>query len=187
MIFKFLIFSICLKIALCYPNGAPIQACESLIPAHGQNQPNPEAMPVDIILESNVIRAGDLVSISLRTRNDTIFGPLLFRGFLVQARLAAPGVNVTGRVIGSFELTDGVQYVPCPTLSPNSVVTHTSNSDKAYLQLLWRAPTNIFENFVTVNFYYTIVWMFPVFWTNAISSPLVIENPSYMQNLADNL
>lgn len=178
MILKFLILSICLKIASCFPDGAPAQACEDLTPRHGQNQPNPEVMPVDVLLESNVIRAGDLISVSLRARNDTMFGPLLFRGFLVQARLMTANVNVPGRVVGSFELTDGARYVPCPTLSPNSVVTHTTNSDKAFIQLLWRAPTNIFEDFVTVNFYYSIVWMFPVFWTNAVSSPLIIENPA---------
>ncbi len=187
MIFKFLIFSICLKFAWCLPSGAPVEACEDLTPRHGVNQPNTLPIPVELLLESSVIRAGDLLSVSLRARNDTVFGPLEFKGFIIQARIANPNVNVTGRVIGNFELTDGVRYVPCPTLSPNSVVTQTTNSDKSYIQLLWRAPTNIFEPYITVNFYYTIVWMFPMFWTNAVSSPLIIENPAAVHSPYDNL
>lgn len=182
MIFKFFILSICLKIASSLPNGAPIAACEDLIPRHGQNLPRPEEMPVEIILESSVIRAGDLISVSLRARNDTMFGPIQFRGFLVQARIQGASSNVTGRVIGTFELSDGVQHVPCPTLTPNSVVTQTTNNEKTYIQLLWRAPANIFEDFITVNFYYTMVWMFPMFWANAVSDPLIIENPAHYQN-----
>lgn len=185
MIFNFLIFSICLKVVLSFPNGAPIAACETLTPQHGLNNPNPVEMPVDLLLESDVIRAGELVSISLRVRNDTVFGPLLFRGFIIQARTLTAG-SIPSRAVGTFELTDGVQHVPCPTLGPNSVVTHTINSDKGYLQLLWRAPANIFEDYITVNFYYSIVWMFPVFWTNAVSSPLVIQNPARLYNI-DNL
>lgn len=182
MIFKFLIISLCLNVALCYPSGAPIEACEDLTPRHGQNQPNPIEIPVDVLLETDVIQAGDLISVSLRVRNDTVFGPLAFRGFIIQARTQTSGGNVTGRVVGNFELTNGVRYVPCPTLSPNSVVTHTAYNDKTYVQLLWRAPPNIFENFITVNFYYTVVWMFPVFWTNAVSSPLRIENPAFVND-----
>lgn len=187
MILKFLIFSICLKIASSLPNGSPSEACEDLIPRHGINQPRPvEEMPVDVLLESTVIRPGELTSISLRARNDTMFGPLQFRGFLIQARVQ--GANaIPGRVIGTFELTDGVQHLFCPTLTPNSVVTHSSGNEKAYLQLLWRAPANIFEDHVTVNFYYTIVWLFPMFWANAVSSPLIIENPVHFQNPYENL
>lgn len=181
MFFKLLMFSFCLKIVLSFPDGAPIQACEDLTPIHGLNQPRTEEIPVEILLGSDAIHVGELVSVSLRARNDTMFGPLLFRGFIIQARIMDPNLNVTGRVIGSFELTEGVRHVPCPTLNPNSVATHTINSEKAYLTLLWRAPTNIFED-ITVNFYYSIVWMVPMFWTNAVSSPLIIENPIRFQN-----
>lgn len=181
MFLKLTILSICLQIALCFPDGAPTQACEDMTPLHGLNQPRPEEMPVDIILERNVIRAGELISVSLRARNDTMFGPLLFRGFMVQAKIAGAG-TVPGRNTGTFELTDGARHVVCPTLAVNSVVTHTSNNEKGYIQLLWRAPANIFEPTITVNFYYSIVWMVPMFWVNAVSSPLTIENPIVMES-----
>lgn len=176
MLLKILIVSICLKVVLSFPDGAPTQACESLIPVHGLNQPRPEEMPVELLLETDVIHPGGLISLALRVRNDTMFGSFLFRGFIIQARVMDPNMNVTGRVVGSFELTEGVRHVPCPQFTPNSVATQTSNTDKGYLRLLWRAPPNISGDFVTVNFYYSIVWMVPMFWTNAVSSPLIIEN-----------
>jgi len=182
MFFKFVILSICVKFVVSFPDGAPEQACETLTPIHGLNQPRPEENPVDLLLESNVIQAGELTSIALRARNDTMFGPLLFRGFIVQARILDQNLNVTGRVVGTFELSDGVRHVPCPQFGPNSVVTHTINSEKAYIRLLWRAPTNVIGDSITVNFYYSIVWMVPMFWTYEVSSPLIIENPTRHQN-----
>lgn len=187
MLIKILILSICLNFALCWPNGAPIEACETLTPVHGLNQPNPADMPIEVLLESNVVQAGQLMSVSLRVRNDTMFGPsLTFRGFIIQARVQ--GSNAPGRATGTFELTAGARHVPCPTLGANAVVTHTINNDKTYLQLLWRAPVNIFEPFITVNFYYSIVWMVPVFWTNAISATVTVQNPAFMEHhYANNL
>lgn len=182
MLLKIVILSLCLKAVLSFPDGAPTAACETLTPVHGINQPRPEEMPVDVLLESNVIREGEYLSVALRVRNDTMFGAFLFRGFIIQARINDPDMNVAGRVVGSFELTEGVKHVACPQFTPNSVVTHTSNNDKGYIRLLWRAPTNIFGDSITVNFYYSVVWMVPMFWTNAVSSPLIIESHQFSQS-----
>lgn len=175
MLLKLVIFSLCLKVVLTFPDGAPEAACETLTPVHGLNQPNPMDNPIEIIPEFSHIHAGDLMSVDLRVRNDTIFGPLQFRGFIIQARIDDPNMGVAGRVVGSWELSEGARHVPCTAFPPNSVATHTSNSDKTFVRLLWRAPTNVFQD-VVVRFYYSIVWMVPVFWTNTVSIPITVVN-----------
>lgn len=180
MFFKILIFSLCLNAVLCWYNGAPPETCETLIPGHGG--PFGDTIPADILIERQLISAGELISVSIRSRNDTIFGPFMFRGFMMQARIFDTNMNVPGRVTGSFEqLPSDTRYVPCPTLAPNSVVTHSINHDRSYLQLLWRAPTNIVGNSITVQFYYTIVMNVGIFW-HSVTDSIVIQNPARVQN-----
>lgn len=173
MLFKLLIFSFCLKIVLSYSNGAGSEACEDLQPQHGPFGPTEGESPVEVLFESDVVTAGQLIELHLNSRDPGF----LYRGFMIQARVVDPESNVPGRVVGTFELTAGVQYVQCPTLPPNSVVTQTTNTDRNSIQLLWRAPPNIVGDYITVNFYKTIVENFVNFWVYDISSPITVINP----------
>lgn len=180
MLFKFVIFSLCLQAVLCWHNGAPPETCETLTPGHGG--PFGDTIPVDILIERNVITAGDLISVSFRSRNDTMFGNFMFRGFMMQARILDTNLNVPGRVTGTFEsLPADARHVQCTTLSANSVVTHSINTDRTYLQLLWRAPVNIIGNSITVQFYYTVVMNIGIFW-QSVSGPITILNPVGFEN-----
>lgn len=175
MFFKFIIISVCLQTVLCWYNGAPPETCETLTPPHGG--PFGDVIPADILIERDVITAGELISVSIRARNDTIFGNFMFRGFMIQARILDTNLNVPGRVTGIFEnLPTDARHVICPTLSPNSVVTHSINTDRTYLQLLWRAPVNIVGNSITVQFYYTVVMNVGIFW-HSLTGPVTINNP----------
>lgn len=166
--------------ALCWYNGAPVETCETLTPPHGA--PFGDTIPVDILIERDVISAGELISVSIRSRNDTIFGNFQFRGFMMQARISDANLNVPGRVTGIFEqVPSNARHVPCPTLSPNSVVTHSINDDKTFLQLLWRAPTNIVGNSISVQFYYTVVMNVGIFW-HSVTAPITIVNPVRLEN-----
>lgn len=80
------------------------------------------------------------------------------------------------KVIGTFEVTNGMRVVACPTLPANSVATHTDNSDKTSFELRWRAPATLSSDFVIISFYYGIVQTGAVFWNNGISSPVFIQN-----------
>lgn len=173
MLFKVLIFSICLNVAFGWYNGAPSETCETLIPAHGSSFG--DVIPVNIELETTTITAGHLMSLAIIARNDTIFGDFQFRGFMLQARRVDAGATVPGRVVGNFEAGPGVRHVECPTLYPNAVVTHTFNDDKTFLQILWRAPANIIVPQISVEFYYTIVMNVGIFW-HAVTGPITVLN-----------
>lgn len=168
---KIVILSICLNYALAFPDGAPTAACQTMVPAHGNALPFD--LPLQVTLSSTSVNAGSLLTLTLRGNpNDPVFGNFLFRGFMVQARVQ----DGTGRVVGFFETGPGVRHVVCPTLYPESSVTHTEHGDKSVVQINWRAPTNIGANSIVVRFQYTIVMNVGLFWANQVSNTVTILN-----------
>lgn len=171
MLFKTLIFALCLKSALCFYNGAPTAACISLIPNHGSIFPID--IPVNIVLSSTTVRAGYPLPFQIVSRNDSIIGDFMFRGFMIQARLSDPNMEVERRVVGTFDLASGTRHVDCPTLPSQSTITHSINNDRTFTSLVWRAPHGIFG--VTVNLHLTIVMNVGMYWT-AVSPLITITN-----------
>lgn len=191
MLLKFIILFVCLKSALSHSNGADDLACVNLTPQHGDNTPQTSPMPVQVIVPSTV-RAGQLVTVTL------LGSPgFIFRGFMIQGRTITTGIPVEQQgefylhhfdyskmmillflVTGSFELTAGMRRMDCSALPPNSVATHIDNSNRASINLSWRAPSNFGAPFIVVNFHYSIVESFPVFWTNGVSTTNVFVDNS---------
>jgi hypothetical protein len=162
-----LILTISFSGVLSSSSGASTLACTDLTPRHGTNTPQTSAMPIDMTVQPGVINAGDVVTITLQGR--------AFKGFIVQARILG-----SGEVTGSFEFTSEMRTMDCRTLPSNSVATHINNEDKTSVVLRWRAPTNFNSAFIQVNFFYSIVESFPVFWNNGISRTTVfINNPAF--------
>lgn len=175
MLFKTVIFSLCLNVVLCWHNGAPEETCEHMTPQHGG--PFGDTIPVDMVLGRSVVPAGEVLPISIISRNDTIFGPFTYRGIMMQGRIDDPNMGVAGRVLGSFEqFPDHIRYVPCPTLPPNSVITHSINIDRTYTQVHWRAPTNFVGN-IPMRIYYTIVMNIGIYWHSS-TEQFTITNPA---------
>ncbi|KAG4075624.1 hypothetical protein HA402_003449 [Bradysia odoriphaga] len=168
MYLKLAVFAICLTSTFAFPDGAPTAACTSLIPQHGQ-QLNFD-LPLEVLFSSTSVSAGSLLTVSLRALNGTVFGDFQFRGFIVQARID----DGSGRVVGFFETGPGVRHVVCPTLYPESSVTHTIHDDKAFIQFNWRAPADVGGSPYVVRFYHTIVMNVGIYWSNQVSAPVTI-------------
>lgn len=161
MLFKALIFTLCLKFALCFYNGAPSAACLTLVPNHGSIFPID--LPVNFQLSSTTVRAGYPLPFQIISRNDTIIGDFQFRGFIIQARVADPNMEVERRVVGTFDVATGTRFVDCPTLPPQSTLTHSINTDRTFMQIVWRAPHGMAG--ITVNLEFSIVMNVGMYWT----------------------
>lgn len=171
MLFKALIFTLCLNFALCLYNGAPTASCLTLIPNHGSIFPID--IPVNIELASTTVRAGYPLAFNIVSRNDSIIGDFRYRGFIIQGRLADPNMEVERRVVGTFDIASATRYVDCPMLHAQSTLTHNINHDRTFTSVVWRAPHGL--SGATVNIHLTIVMNVGMFWT-AVSPPITITD-----------
>jgi hypothetical protein len=75
-----------------YPNGGPLEACDSLYPEHGA-EPQETEPPYDFILGEDQIGPGRVVNYTIiaRTPEDA------FRGFMIQVRSL-----ITNKRVGKF-------------------------------------------------------------------------------------
>lgn len=173
MIFKVLIFSLCLKVVLSLYNGAPTAACTTLIPTHGSQLPID--IPVQFSLSANVVRAGYPLTVSIQSLPGTVFGDFFYRGFMFQARLAGSSLPIASQVVGTWDIATGTRYADCPQLAPQSTLTHSINNDRDFTQLIWRAPHTFTGDFIMVNIHYTIVMNVGLFW-HVVSPPIRVEH-----------
>ncbi|XP_076334880.1 putative ferric-chelate reductase 1 [Tachypleus tridentatus] len=133
-----------------YPSGAPIEACESLIPNHGRNQPQqPKYSPFKITQSADQYAPGDVVTVKIEGSRD-----YSIRGFFVKAY-----DPVTKDAIGKFRDGEGLK-----TFNTDSCIgaTHTDNKRKQSVVLLWEAP----QSKGHVSFKVTVVKRFSEFYTN---------------------
>ncbi|XP_064471674.1 putative defense protein [Ornithodoros turicata] len=139
------------QVVRCFPDGAPIGACESFLPRHGSAQPLPNhSSPYAVTQSKAHYGPGDIVTVSITTT-----GPS-FRGFIVQ------GFNPqTREVIGEFLGGSGVKLLPqC------SSITHDNNRGKKAATLSWRAPRGTSG---PVMFRATVVKTHDEFYANLLS------------------
>ncbi|XP_075529032.1 uncharacterized protein LOC142560668 isoform X2 [Dermacentor variabilis] len=146
--------------AVCYPNGAPAEACGDMTPNHG---PNAKASS----------DKGDLKLTAAphdkRSAKVTLEGT--FKGFLIKA------VDSDGTVVGSFtpDMPDIAKGIECDGHS-NSAITHTSRGEKSSVPVTWTASDKYKGG--DVIFRATVVRSKDDYYLKLESSALKIEGPS---------
>lgn len=115
------------------PFGAPLDACESMLPDHNPFTPQPVEAPVDIIVSKWAIFPNEKITITLRG-NLTIVNNFQFRGFFVQARPLSEDTP-----IGRFYPGNEVNAINCFGMI-QSAATHTNPTPKTEIVLEWEAP-----------------------------------------------
>lgn len=170
-----------MKAVLCFYNGAPTAACETLIPTHGDIFPVP--IPVEMILETTNVRAGYPMGVQIRSLPDTIFGDFMYRGFIIQARIDTPGLPLNNRVVGTWDITTGARHVDCPQFQSGSTITHVVNNDRNIQSFIWRAPAyhQFPGDFIIVRFEFAIVMNVGMYWPG-LSQQVRVENPNVFRN-----
>lgn len=149
------VLAVCLGTASGFSNGRVSVACGDMVPQHGHESSSKPA-PYNITVPTSTFTSGDNITVTLAA---TISGSGYFKGFLIQARDAG---KPSGPAVGSFILVDpGVsQLLKCgPT--QDSAVSHTSDSKKTKVQVVWVSPETPPEK---VQILVTVVHKFSEYW-----------------------
>lgn len=113
--------------------GAPLEACDSMLPNHPPFVPQLSEAPIDIIVSKWAIFPNEKINITI-LGNSTIVSNFQFRGFLVLARPISDDTP-----IGRFYPADEVNAINCFGMI-QSAATHTNPTLKTEIVLEWEAP-----------------------------------------------
>ncbi|XP_031335328.1 reelin domain-containing protein 1 [Photinus pyralis] len=158
-IFVGFVFGVIITSTVCFPDGAPIDACvkpKVNQPNHSRAKPqSPDSNPYQIIASHSHYGPGTEVTV-------TIEGNENFKGFLIQARDVA-----TNQWIGEWS------EIPNTNVHPEcSAITHADPEEKQKAVLTWHAPKDTEGG--QVYFTGTVLKSYKVFWSNLVN--LVPEN-----------
>ncbi|XP_037288024.2 putative defense protein isoform X1 [Rhipicephalus microplus] len=155
--------NLCLLVVLfrgtvCYPSGAPVQACNDMMPQHGSAASNDKGTL-------------DLTAAMDGKRNVKVVLTGTFKGFLIKA-VSKDGGVVSGKF--TIDKPDTMKGLDCDGHT-DSAVTHTHNGDKNSVAVTWTAPDSFTGD---VMFRATAVRTKPDFYVGLMSSAIKIEAPS---------
>lgn len=111
------------------PTGAPLEACDSMLPSHLPFSPQPSEPPVSVNITKWAIFPNERVEITIQADEG-----IQFRGFFVQARSLSDDIP-----IGRFTPRNEVNAINCFGMI-QSAATHTNSMPKSEIVLEWEAP-----------------------------------------------
>ncbi|XP_019727387.1 putative ferric-chelate reductase 1 isoform X2 [Hippocampus comes] len=149
-----------------YSSGQVADSCENLHPHHSGLHGQGGKAPFTIITDRRNYSFKEEVAVQLRAT-----GSKPFVGFLLQARGSGDLSPV-----GSFTLKTGdAQLLNC-SQKTNSAVSHTSESLKTSVQVIWRSEDSGFAK--PIQFHASFVQNYRTFWVNILSPMLIFKNDS---------
>ncbi|XP_051537828.1 putative ferric-chelate reductase 1 [Myxocyprinus asiaticus] len=157
---------VCLETVICYPDGKVTEACGDMMPQH-RHDPSTKAPPYNIIVDNITFSPGDELKVTLSVA--ATGSTANFRGFLIEARNA----ENLDETVGSFKLINSAisQLLHCSD-KDGSAVSHTSDSHKTEVQVIWVAPQ---DSPPSVQFLVTVVRKYKDYWVK-IPGPVVSQN-----------
>uniref|UniRef100_A0A672SEJ8 Ferric chelate reductase 1 n=1 Tax=Sinocyclocheilus grahami TaxID=75366 RepID=A0A672SEJ8_SINGR len=141
-------------------------ACGDMTPQH-DSDPSTKHPPFNIIADKSQFSPGDEIKVTLSMASSE--GKHYFKGFLIEARNAGD----LNEIVGSFKLiSPGIsQLLKCDN-KEGSAVSHTSDSHKTEVQVIWVAPS---DSPSSVQFLVTVARGYKEFWVK-IPGPGVPQN-----------
>ncbi|XP_078515380.1 putative ferric-chelate reductase 1 [Lissotriton helveticus] len=144
-----------------YANGKVQGACSSMTPEHGVTAQTSPA-PFNITVNQTVYTPGEKIIVKI------VMSSLPIEGFLLQARTASNDKTP----LGSFEIAgENMQTLNCTTA--NSAVSHTSDAEKAGVEVIWNAPS---KSAGDIKMRATVVANKTIFWTNVVGPKLTYQS-----------
>ncbi|XP_059183387.1 putative ferric-chelate reductase 1 [Centropristis striata] len=150
----------------CYSSGLVVDSCEDMRPHHSGQSPQTGAAPFSVTVDHSSYRPGDQVKVRLQAP-----GSAPFMGFLLQAREEGGGSTV-----GSFTVAAGSAQLLTCSRTPNSAVSHRSESLKTSIQVIWRSGTS--GDMKTIQFQASFVQNYRTFWLDVRSPSVTFANDS---------
>ncbi|XP_016134454.1 putative ferric-chelate reductase 1 isoform X1 [Sinocyclocheilus grahami] len=161
-----LLLSVCSETVFCFSHGKVEVACGDMTPQH-DSDPSTKHPPFNIIADKSQFSPGDEIKVTLSMASSE--GKHYFKGFLIEARNAGD----LNEIVGSFKLiSPGIsQLLKCDN-KEGSAVSHTSDSHKTEVQVIWVAPS---DSPSSVQFLVTVARGYKEFWVK-IPGPGVPQN-----------
>ncbi|XP_007250476.3 putative ferric-chelate reductase 1 [Astyanax mexicanus] len=158
------LFIVILRSVVCFSNGKVSQACGDMVPMHGYT-PSPDPPPGSLTVDKTTFRPGDQIKVTFSSVLSDKKGH--FKGFLIEARNAR---DPDAGTVGSFTLLNPAisQLLNCGD-GEGSAVSHTSDSSKTEVQVMWTAPPDPPPN---VQFLVTVVQKYKLYWVR-VPGPVV--------------
>ncbi|XP_032886114.1 putative defense protein 1 [Amblyraja radiata] len=146
------------SLSRCFPNGAPLSACESMMPRHAGVVPQSNAAPYTVEPEASVFHPGKPVRVQ-------ILGPQ-YNGFLLVARR-----DGSSTPLGTWQIPpENTQLLQCFGIA-RSAVTHLDTSPRNNsVTFAWVPPDSACPT--AVKFVATVAQSFQIYWLNVQSHPL---------------
>ncbi|KTF82188.1 hypothetical protein cypCar_00035051 [Cyprinus carpio] len=162
-----LLLSVCSETVFCFSRGKVEVACGDMTPQHGVSDPSTKDPPFNIKADKSQFSPGDEIKVTLSMASSE--GKHYFKGFLIEARNAGD----LNEIVGSFKLIspDISQLLKCDN-KEGSAVSHTSDSHKTEVQVIWVAPS---DSPSSVQFLVTVARGYKEFWVK-IPGPVVSQN-----------
>ncbi|XP_053549697.1 putative ferric-chelate reductase 1 [Bombina bombina] len=157
--FLLICFAGCFSPLCGYPSGGISDACDTMLPVHGNSRTQTSTAPYSITVSADKFNPGDTIKVTIRTDSSS------FKGFLLEAR------SIGGdRILGTFTVTDpNTQGLSCSG-GPNSAISHTSATAKTQVTANWKAPIGAGP----VRFTATVLQSYSIFWSQ-VQSPTVMS------------
>lgn len=161
-----LLLSVCSETVFCFSRGNVEVACGDMTPQH-DSSPSTQHPPFNIIADKSQFSPGDEIKVTLSMASSE--GKQYFKGFLIEGRNAGD----LSEIVGSFKLIspDISQLLKCDN-KEGSAVSHTSDSHKTEIQVIWVAPS---DSPSSVQFLVTVARGYKEFWVK-IPGPVVSQN-----------
>lgn len=121
---------------LASPNGAPPAACDHMTPGHGVEAQD-TISPYHLSVSERNVKGGETITVDIFS---TVAGER-FKGFLLQARTEGDDYEIIGEFLENEDEATPFSFRNCSTGLRNAV-THSENSLKDRISLIWRAPEN---------------------------------------------
>ncbi|CAH2314994.1 Hypothetical predicted protein [Pelobates cultripes] len=155
---KLLAFSILLRVSVQLPNGAPISACQSMMPVHQGISPQPNPAPYIFKTSSSSYQSGKPITVQ-------IIGPA-YRGLLLEARTFQQ-TDLLGKWL---QPPNNTKILPCPE-NPNGAITHSNTNLKTQSTMYtWMPPDSNCPG--VIFFVATVAEAYDVYWLGVQSAVL---------------
>uniref|UniRef100_A0A8C5MXB1 Reelin domain-containing protein n=1 Tax=Leptobrachium leishanense TaxID=445787 RepID=A0A8C5MXB1_9ANUR len=155
-VFLVLVLSTLLRESVQLPNGAPISACQSMLPVHPGIEPQPDPAPYIIRTSSSSFQNGKAVTVQ-------IVGPA-YRGFLLEAKTFRQ-TDLYGKWL---QPPNDTKILPCPE-NPVGAITHSNTNLKMQATTYTWIPPD--SNCPSVVFFIaTVAVNYSTYWTQVQSA-----------------
>ncbi|XP_069842360.1 putative defense protein 3 [Dendropsophus ebraccatus] len=158
-----LVLMTCTTMSFSYPTGAPISACQTMMPGHVGVYPQPNPAPYIMKINSSFYQSGKAIQVQ-------IMGPP-YRGILLEARTYSKTT-----LYGTwFPPPNNTKILPCPGNLVGAITHSNTNLKDETTTYIWMPPDsdcpNVLYIIATVAEAYNIYWL-------GVRSALISKDPA---------